>query len=392
MSQQEYEPKFRVENLGAIREGEFTQKPLTIFCGPNNSGKTWVMYSLYYWSRVLRNPGRLQMSIFDEDEDKIIRLDDLSSRINDNLTDFFNTKEVVMEGAKIDLICSDEQLQYLLGKESEVKNIFLIPAERNGLHLFFQELRSRRTALLHHVSKEKIDIAELLRDVMRSRYARPIANYIDWLNEIPEIMRKGNNEFHGYAEMIKKRLVRGAYNVDKKTGDITFKPHQAKRGGRRTQSMSLHMTSGTVKSLFGLWFYLEYQARKGDLLMIDEPELNIHPANQVEMARLLARLVNAGLRVVFSTHSDYIIRELNSLMMLNQQGSDGMRKKYRYEEEEILDPAKVGAYLFDEQIIEPLGIFTEDGIYATTFNKVIAMQGKSNNDIYYTMQEINDGH
>ena len=39
--------KFQVENLGVIKAGEFTQKPLTIFCGPNNSGKTWVMYSLY---------------------------------------------------------------------------------------------------------------------------------------------------------------------------------------------------------------------------------------------------------------------------------------------------------------------------------------------------------
>ena len=40
--------KFQVENLGVIKTGEFTQKPLTIFCGPNNSGKTWVMYSLYH--------------------------------------------------------------------------------------------------------------------------------------------------------------------------------------------------------------------------------------------------------------------------------------------------------------------------------------------------------
>ena len=40
--------KFQVENLGVIQAGKFTQKPLTIFCGPNNSGKTWVMYSLYH--------------------------------------------------------------------------------------------------------------------------------------------------------------------------------------------------------------------------------------------------------------------------------------------------------------------------------------------------------
>ena len=68
-----------------------------------------------------------------------------------------------------------------------------------------------------------------------------------------------------------------------------------------------------------------------------------------------------------------------------------MRKKYRYEKEEVLDPAKVSAYQFDDQVIELMGIFTEDGIYAITFDKVIAIQERSNNDIYYTMQEIRDG-
>ncbi len=124
--------------------------------------------------------------------------------------------------------------------------------------------------------------------------------------------------------------------------------------------------------------------------MIDEPELHIHPENQTEMARLLARLVNAGLRVVFSTHSDYIVRELNSLIMLHQQGAEDLMKEHRYEAGEILDPEKVGAYLFDNQTISPLEIFKEDGIYATTFDKVIAKQEKSNDDIYYTMQERRD--
>ena len=41
--------KFQVKNLGVIKAGEFVQKPLTLFCGPNNSGKTWVMYSLYHY-------------------------------------------------------------------------------------------------------------------------------------------------------------------------------------------------------------------------------------------------------------------------------------------------------------------------------------------------------
>ena len=75
------------------------------------------------------------------------------------------------------------------------KKIFLMPAERNGLHLFFRELSTRRTALLHHASRDNIDIAELLRDVVRSRYAIPIASYIDWLNNLTEIRKTKGGGF-----------------------------------------------------------------------------------------------------------------------------------------------------------------------------------------------------
>src|SRR5579859_2757665 len=38
--------KITIHNLGVIREAEFDLKPLTVFVGPNNSGKTWLAYTL----------------------------------------------------------------------------------------------------------------------------------------------------------------------------------------------------------------------------------------------------------------------------------------------------------------------------------------------------------
>ena len=121
--------------------------------------------------------------------------------------------------------------------------------------------------------------------------------------------------------------------------------------------------------------------------MIDEPELNVHPENQRKIARLLAKLVNAGLNIVISTHSDYIIREFNSLIMLNQDKGRKFRKKYKYGDNEVLKPEQIGAYLFDHQTIKPFDITPEDGIYATTFDEVIRNLNTVNNDIYYSLQE-----
>ncbi len=374
------ELSFEVKNLGVVKSGRFTQKPLTVFCGPNNSGKTWAMYSLYYWHRLLASLAK----------DKDTEPPDLSAfnkLVSKRLPATFNIDAELLENAQFHLKDVPAGTFRRLLEEAKKKNTFLIPAERNGLHLFYRELSTRRTALLHHASREKIDLNELLRDVIRSRYATPIADYINWLNQLSEIQRRAAYDFHWFAEKMKKELVRGAYWVDKSTGDITFKPYQIRRDGKATRPMGLHVTSSTVKSLFGLWFYLECQARPGDLLMIDEPELNIHPENQLKMARLFARLVNAGLNIVISTHSDYIVREFNSLIMLNEDKQGDLKKEHGYAAEEVLRPDQVGAYLFDQQTIAPFEITPDDGIYATTFDRVIGELNRVNDGIYYELQD-----
>ena len=376
---------FEVNNLGSVGQGSFTHKPLTIFCGPNNSGKTWTLYSLYHFYQHLQFRKRIK-----ERRAKDMGLDEFNKRTSSTLEGFFNTSSEQFKTARFHLTLKEEKDWHCVIDSVDDVDIFLMPAERNGLHLFFRELSTKRTALLHHASRDNIDINELLHDVVRSRYAIPIANYIDWLNELTDKVELKSEGFRLYADRLKKSIAGGAYKVNAQTGRIAFKPYQYKKGGRKTTAMGLHTTSSTVKSLFGLWFYLEHQARTGSILMIDEPELNIHPDNQRKIARLLARLVNAGLRVIISTHSDYIVREINSLIMLNRDKSGKLRRKHRYSEDEVLRPEQVGAYLFDKHVIEPFAIAPEDGIYATTFNEVIDDMNKTNNDIYYSLQEQED--
>lgn len=379
---------FQIHNLGVIKKGEFTQKPLTIFCGPNNSGKTWVMYSLYHCHVYMAHHKRRNQKVEKQEEKALeLSLAGFNEELSAELVDVFNTSAALLEDARFCLAGFDEvRFRAFLDSSVSTSVPFLMPAERSGLHLFYRELSTRRAALLHHASKDNIDLNELLKDVIRSRYALPIAHYINWLNELTEIQRGVAGPFHKHALQLQKQLANGTYKVERRSGDIQFKPYQKKHDGIATQRMGLHMTSSTVKSLFGLWFYLENQAQPGDLLMIDEPELNVHPENQRHIARLLARLVNAGLRVVISTHSDYIVREFNSLLMLGQDNGE-LRKKHGYREDEVLNVEQVSACLFDDQSITPFEISPEDGIYATTFDTVIEDLNRVNDDIHYSLQE-----
>jgi ABC-type multidrug transport system ATPase subunit len=147
-----------------------------------------------------------------------------------------------------------------------------------------------------------------------------------------------------------------------------------------------------VKSLFGLWAYLEFDAQPGDVLMIDEPELNLHPANQRLMARLIARLVNADLRVIASTHSDYLVREINSLIMLSRPApvQAELMQRYDYKQEELLAPERVSAWLFHDRAIKPMSIDAIEGIAAETFDEEIHSLNDTSDGIYYAYQQAQD--
>jgi len=48
-------------------------------------------------------------------------------------------------------------------------------------------------------------------------------------------------------------------------------------------------------------------SRQGDLLLIENPEMHLHPAGQAQMGRFLAEVTVAGVQVVIESHSDHIL-------------------------------------------------------------------------------------
>ena len=92
---------------------------------------------------------------------------------------------------------------------------------------------------------------------------------------------------------------------------------------------------------------LRHVAEKNQLLIIDEPESHLDTANQIRLARLLARAVHAGLKVLITTHSDYIVKEINNLLMLSKDFKDKPKvlKKHKYSAHDYLNPDSVRAYV-----------------------------------------------
>lgn len=222
-------------------------------------------------------------------------------------------------------------------------------AERTGAAIFRKELNFARNRLLEEMSSMEKDINpfELLSKVYTD-YALPVKSNVEFTRQLEEFAKKESFIAKDHPAILNDftDIIGGDYLVTK-NDELYYVPK-----GKKIK-LTMDESSSAVRSLLDIGFYLRHVATPGDLLMVDEPELNLHPENQRRVARLFARLVNIGIKVFITTHSDYIIKELNTLIMLNQRGErlEALAKREHYGESEFLDPKKVRVYIAEETLI-----------------------------------------
>lgn len=87
----------------------------------------------------------------------------------------------------------------------------------------------------------------------------------------------------------------------------------------------IDQSSSMVSELAPLVLFLRSSIKPGDTLIIEEPEAHLHPGAQADMAVILARLVRAGVKVIITTHSDWLLEEIGNLTLegLLEKDTDG---------------------------------------------------------------------
>ena len=140
------------------------------------------------------------------------------------------------------------------------------------------------------------------------------------------------------------------------------------------RSLSLVQASSMVAELAPVVLYLRHLVRPDDVLIIEEPESNLHPAMQVEFTRQLAGLVRAGIRVIVTTHSEWVLQELANLVRVSalpESKREGIAGG-----DVALDAKQVGAWFFkpdpngEGSTVSEIGLDEESGLYPTDFEEV----------------------
>lgn len=80
------------------------------------------------------------------------------------------------------------------------------------------------------------------------------------------------------------------------------------------EGIPLADSSSMVTELAPLVVYLRGFVKPGHTLIIEEPEAHLHPEVQTKVALAVARMVRAGIRLVITTHSDWLLAEISNLI------------------------------------------------------------------------------
>lgn len=235
-----------------------------------------------------------------------------------------------------------------------------IPAARTGL------LVARRTI-----------VSGLLRaldasgnSIEQSSLPPPIAEFMLTLNAIEEPFDPPTDSTQDrIAAMIEAEILSGSVVIDPENGEIVFRP------GTTREQIALSHTSSLVTELAPFVAFLRAQYLP-DTIIFEEPEAHLHLDAQRTLARALVRLVNAGTRLIITTHSDTLLQQINILIHLHGHPQrERLMQEFGYQTDELLDPEKARGYLFDPT---PEGTITREmekkrgGFVEPTINSVIA--------------------
>ena len=300
---------------------------------------------------------------------------------------FFQNDRLKFEVDNLEHTKPSKQLEWVHASfggivQQNIMRPFLLPTHRNSVPIFYKELDYTRNRLVQELQNswdtENFNPFEFI-EKRSARYAAPIQNNINFIRDLPHILKQ-KSKLSADAISLLRNIVGGYYKVE----EDVIKFISNKRGKNRYE-IPLYLASSLVCGMPGLYFYLKHSAEKGDLLIIDEPESYLSPCNQMLITRLLALCVNGGVKVLITTHSDYIVKEINNLIMLhrNFEAKQEFLKKYKkYTEKDHLDPDSVRAYVCEEGGLSQCDIdergIKEMSVFDDAINDINLMCGELN--------------
>jgi len=402
-----------VKNFGPVAKGKLLIKPLTVFIGPNNTGKSHISMLYYAILTTFTRSRYLYFRMRKMEPDEALSI--LSDRLKNNIERVFSSRisDLIKWGSQameIWAILEDETVKVSCHISAESSGGFpkveIEPRSRNTLYIYRSLRALMRLGNVHYLPASRAGLLQNYRAIVSSLIRQiPYALFMGSF-EIPEITGVvadflaefvTGSIFHREDVDVDVRAINEFFEREIAEGELVLEL----RGEAKIPELSyrtkegaipLYRMSSMLVELAPLGVYLKYGVlKRGDFLVIEEPESHLHPDKQVKVAELLAMLVNKlGLNVLVTTHSDILLAKLSNLVALSSIPEEKARAQ-GFNPELAIDKDKIAVYSFrrDEEgvVVEEVKV-TERGIPDDVFRKVIEELYEESMDLYYRIQEL----
>ncbi len=222
---------------------------------------------------------------------------------------------------------------------SKISDLFHIPSLPN-----YYFLPSSRSGLYHSLGALSPILAEIAQNrfmlkqntIQLPALSEPVADYFLDIASVDTTYKSLKTKL--IAEKIEKLILHGCVKFDKKTKKIIFFPDNTNLG------IDIKLTSSMVSEIAPLVIFLKHIIgkqrysnielpvlnfiSKSDIkkalfedrgipliLFIEEPEAHLHPKIQVQLMEIFAELTKVGVKVVMTTHSNYMFNKLSNMLL-----------------------------------------------------------------------------
>lgn len=329
------------------------------------------------------------LAIKKQEDSLLFQIEDKQKELPEDFFDFVPrkifTKDLIQEKKSV-LITSI--IRMLLKHQHQT---FLLPASRSFFPIFYSYIyqieRKEREQIVNKLltlmetknNEERIKLSELQElNIGKRPYTEPMNQVIENLYSLNDNQEIQNQEF--YLNIVQKlqEIMGGEITPMSQEGiapiELDFKLNI------NGNSLPMYLASSSVNQLTLLYLYLKYWVgENNNFLMMDEPEENLHPENQINLLNILLQFVSArDNKVLITTHSPILANAINNYIYLDVLKNEyKIKVKNLIEEHELkyvdtdvsISKEKVGVYFFtgDKIIDYESGDY---GIYFRNFREV----------------------
>ena len=348
--------EIRFENIGPIRRASIGRHRLSVFVGPNNSGKSIASRIIHGVCQLDPSPG-VQLSLFakdpfsDKPDDEVVAaarsaalIRNAGMRRSDIVTHSVDSGRLVLEDGNntsiamnFDSNARQSHISFITSildtpLNEAVKNSIYVPAGRTGTVQSLLTIMQIKSDLLNSVLRS---LGERPDRSLKTKRQKAIAPRLRLKRQMPEyleqfysiVLETFSGGFDEESKSMFSRLFAGSIEASA-ADDLPAILYHDPSGF----AVEIDSAGSGIVSAFPIVATM-HRVEPGGTLIIEEPEAHMEPMRQLRLVNEIVRVAQKrDINLVLTTHSDFVVSAILGMV-----------------HNEVVDPADLGLYYFRRQ-------------------------------------------